>query len=61
MKTMRHRPNPYRVLAHAVEVGDRALAAALMRRLITHEPHERRAREAVDRLLRSFGMTSPRG
>jgi hypothetical protein len=32
---MRRRPNPHRVLAHAIECGDTRLAALLAARLLT--------------------------
>lgn len=35
---MRRRPNPYRVLAHALDVGDGRLAELLAARLMRPEP-----------------------
>jgi hypothetical protein len=52
---MSHRPNPYRVLAFAIDVGDLELAAALRRRLATRRPR-RGARRTVERLVRSLGL-----
>ena len=51
---MRRPPNPYRVLAHAIDAGDRQLATLLSARLA------RRPRTAadrvVDRLLRALNL-----
>jgi len=52
---MRHRPNPYRVLAFAIDVGDLELAAALRRRLAGRRAR-RGPRRTVERLVRSLGL-----
>jgi hypothetical protein len=54
---MRRPVNPYRVLAHAIDVGDQPLAALLAARLA--KPGSRRARAAgrvVERLIRTLGL-----
>jgi hypothetical protein len=48
---MRQPPNPYRVLAHAIDVGDAGLAAALRRRLFRTAP-----RRTLERLIRSLRL-----
>jgi hypothetical protein len=48
---MREPPNPYRVLAHALDAGDLGLAAALRRRLFRSAP-----RLTVERLVRSLRL-----
>jgi hypothetical protein len=57
---MSHRPNPYRVLAHALDVGDHELAALLRRRLHWGGSQRNAALGAVDRLLRVLGIAAPR-
>lgn len=54
---MRRRPNPYRVLAYAIDVGDVRLAEVLALRLGTRNPLTRTgpalaAEGAVERLMR---------
>jgi hypothetical protein len=57
---MSHRPNPYRVLAHALDVGDHELAALVRRRLRLRGRQRNAALGAVDRLLRVLGIPAPR-
>ena len=52
---MRHRPNPYRVLAFAIDVGDLELAAALRRRLAGQRVR-RGPRRTIERLVSSLGL-----
>jgi hypothetical protein len=51
---MGRRPNPYRVLAHAIDAGDRRLAALLAARLRTPPPHP--AQRLVERLVKALGL-----
>ena len=53
---MRHRPNPYRVLAFALDVGDLELAAALRARLAGRRARRGAPRRTVERLVRSLGL-----
>lgn len=47
-------PNPYRALAHAIDVGDRPLAALLRTRLQSAAPAG--PEDVVQRLLRALDL-----
>ena len=54
---MHRRPNPYRVLAHAIDAGDARLAELLAARLLRVD--RRRsvgAGRVVERLVRALGL-----
>ncbi len=61
---MRRRPNPYRVLAHAIDVGDVHLAELLAQRLsgppVGGNPLPAAA-AAVERLMRFLALTHAPG
>ena len=62
---MRRRPNPYRVLAHALDVGDLRLAEALTLRLtgvrVTSQRSAAAAEAAVERLMTMLGVSRAHG
>jgi len=62
---MRRPPNPYRVLAHALDVGDRHLAEALTFRLTRVGVSDHRqgaaAEATVERLMTLLGVSGACG
>ncbi len=57
---MRRPPNPYRVLAHALDAGDRGLAEVLTLRL-ARVGGSVAAEATVDRLMKLLGVSGARG
>jgi hypothetical protein len=62
---MRRRPNPYRVLAHALDVGDRRLAEVLTLQLagvdLSGAGPAAAAEATVERLMMLLGVSGARG
>jgi len=61
---MRRPPNPYRVLAHALDAGDRRLAEVLTLRLARvglSGSGSVAAEATVDRLMKLLGVSGARG